>query len=179
MQIDRSPRIRAFGEAAWIFERTGPDPTPELLLQTAAGRLSDVLGDGCFASLLGQDGRTLRAVGIGHVDQSACALLREMLTHQPEVLPNAFSQRVVQTGGSLCMPRLTVDLMRLWTQPAYWTYLDAYGIRGVLAAALLSCGRIVGTLNVWRERRSPMYHDADEVFLAGLARRIALGLDTR
>jgi hypothetical protein len=67
------------------------------------------------------------------------------------------------------------SLLKLWTSPLYWPYLDAHEVSGLIVLPLVGHRGVVGgVLMAWRERPHGALSEEDLFFLEEVARRLAL-----
>jgi hypothetical protein len=142
------------------------------LLATLPAMLCACLGDACVVTLASDRRGPLYPVAVGHREPCAAAALDTLLQIAPDALVSAFARRALETSGSIWMPTVTSDVLRLWTPPGFWDYLAQHAVHSLLVAALPAAGGVSGTLTAWRESASPAYDAEDDRFLRSFARRL-------
>jgi GAF domain-containing protein len=164
-------RRRALTLTSAAFVSAGPKR--QAVHDAAAGLLARGLESGC--AIRGVDPPTPgAAVAVAHPSRRAQAWLRRLSRHDPAGVAGAFCARVLQTGEPIVLSVVSSALLRLWTSPVYWPYLDEHEISGVLVVPLVARGTVLGTLSLWRERPHGIFHEQDVVLVQEVARRLAL-----
>jgi hypothetical protein len=154
------------------------DPHHQLLARLPA-MLCACLGDACVVTFATAPNRPLSPVAVGHREPAAAAALDCLLQTDPGALIGAFARRALDTGGSVWMPTITSNLLRLWTPPGFWSYLAQHPVHSLLVAALPAAAGVAGTLTVWREGAGAAYDPEDDRFLRTFARHLGRRLAMR
>ena len=145
----------------------------EAVHHVAARLLAQGLDSGC--AIRGVDPPTPgAAAAVAHPSRQAQAWLRRLSRHDPAGVAGAFCARVLQTGEPIVLSVVSSALLRLWTSPVYWPYLDEHEVSGVLVVPLVARATIVGTLSLWREQPRGVFDDQDVVLVQEVARRLGL-----
>jgi GAF domain-containing protein len=145
----------------------------EAVHHVAARLLAQGLESGC--AIRGVDPPTSgAAAAVAHPSHQAQAWLRRLSRHDPAGVAGAFCARVLQTGEPIVLSVVSSALLRLWTSPVYWPYLDEHEVSGMLVVPLVARATIVGTLSLWRERPRGVFDDQDVVLVQEVARRLGL-----
>lgn len=164
-------RRRALTLTSAAFVSAGPKR--QAVHDAAAGLLARGLESGC--AIRGVDPPTPgAAAAVAHPSRRAQAWLRRLSRHDPAGVTGAFCARVLQTGEPIVLSVVSSALLRLWTSPVYWPYLDEHEVSGLLVVPLVARGTVVGTLSLWRERPHGIFHEQDVVLVQEVARRLAL-----
>jgi len=145
----------------------------EAVHHVAARLLAQGLESGC--AIRGVDPPTPgAAAAVAHPSHQAQAWLRRLSRHDPAGVAGAFCARVLQTGEPIVLSVVSSALLRLWTSPVYWPYLDEHEVSGLLVVPLVARATIVGTLSLWREQPRGVFDDQDVVLVQEVARRLGL-----
>ena len=145
----------------------------EAVHHVAARLLAQGLESGC--AIRGVDPPTPgAAAAVAHPSRQAQAWLRRLSRHDPAGVAGAFCARVLQTGEPIVLSVVSSALLRLWTSPVYWPYLDEHEVSGLLVVPLVARATIVGTLSLWREQPRGVFDDQDVVLVQEVARRLGL-----
>jgi hypothetical protein len=175
-QLTHDTRIldQAAAEAERL--RSESDVAPAATWRALARSIGRFPGDATVVYLLGHQGGSLRAAALHHPDAAARRLMLDILALGPHTLVDAFTLRVLQTGQSLRVPVHSEELFRLWVQPEFTAYLDAYSVHSLMVVPLRVGGRLLGALRVWRERADAWFRHEDEVYVQAVVDHITDGL---
>jgi len=146
------------------------------VLEMAARRISELVGDACVIRLLSDDGQWLNPVTAFHTDPSQLDLLVQMFATAPMKASDGLPSRVMQSGRPLLMPVITLDQLKLVTKSEYWPYLEQLAIESVMIAPLFEGERIIGTVSLTRHKSNRSYTTDDERLLVELVDRLTLAL---
>ena len=139
----------------------------------AARLIADTLEVGCAIRWLVPTSRLPR-VAVAHPSPTEQVWLQSLARQDPMGIAGAFHVKVRQSREPAMMSVIWSALLRLWTSPAYWPYLEAHEISGLLVLPLCAKASVVGVLTAWRERPLPAFADDDLAFLEEVGRRLAL-----
>ena len=166
----RGPRVRALALTSSAFA-TGPGRAQ---VSAAAARLiAQALDGGCAIRWLTERSRSAR-VAVDHPGRPERVWLRALAREDPAGIGGEFQIKVRQTGEPAVMSVVWSALLRLWTSPVYWPYLDSHEVSGVLVLPLCSQRAVVGVLTAWRERPRAAFDEEELAFLEEVTRRLAL-----
>jgi len=162
-------------------ERIGFDAgeTPGAVWRALARSVANRPGNAAVVHLLSHRGAAIRAAALHHSDVAARSLMRDILSLGPHTLVDAFSLRALQTGQSLVVPVISDDLFRLWVQPEFVAYLDAYRVTSLLVAPIRRANRSLGVVRVWREEPAPWFTHDERVYVQALVDEVVNGMDER
>lgn len=146
------------------------------VLEAAARRTAELVGDACVIRLLSDDGQWLTPVAAYHTDPEQLELLQQMFASAPLEASFGLPSRVVQSGQPLLLPVVTEDQLKLVTKQEYWPFLAQMALNSVLIAPLYEGERIIGALSLSRHKTVHPYTPDDETLLMELADRIMLAL---
>jgi GAF domain-containing protein len=113
-------------------------------------------------------------VAVAHTDRLEQESLRAVARKDPSGIAGQFTVRVRQTGEPAVMSVVWSGLLRLWTSPVYWPYLESHEVSGLLVLPLRGQRTVAGVLTAWREQPRGPFSDDDLTFVQEVARRLAL-----
>jgi len=162
-------------------ERIGFDAgeTPGAVWRALARSVANRPGNAAVVHLLSHRGAAIRAAALHHSDVAARSLMRDILSLGPHTLVDAFSLRALQTGQSLVVPVISDDLFRLWVQPEFVAYLDAYRVTSLLVAPIRRANRRRGVVRVWREEPAPRFTHDERVYVQALVDGVVTAMHDR
>lgn len=144
-----------------------------LLAERVGERLAAILGDSCIVLLVDADGQTLTPVASHLQTPEATGLLHRLI----EALPLRVATDAPGSAVATRMPiQLVGSALRGVIDSHYWPFLDAAGVRGLLALPMLAGEESVGALVFPRSRVDAPVSPADEALLSGAAARIGFAL---
>ncbi|WP_267145431.1 sensor histidine kinase [Myxococcus guangdongensis] len=168
-------RLHVLVQVSQLIAEAGLDlPT---VLDVLASKVSEALGGGCVLQLLGEDREQLEVVAAHHPDPLARGVLEEALRRDPARVGEGLSGRVVATGKTLFVPRLSAEELRGDRSPEGVGFLERYGPQSLIVVPLGARGRVLGTLGVIREARGREYTAEERALLESLAARAALAIE--
>lgn len=169
----RSCQLQALHETSCAFFEAGPHP--QHLAAVLAARLADLIGGGCIIR-----GRIDRAPSLplacAHTSAGSLEALRQTFATSPHALAFACSAQATHTRRPVVLPLVSSEVLRLWTQPAAWPYLDQHQVRSLLVAPVHTARQVRATIVVWREHPCRPLTDVHALLLAEVASRIAPAL---
>ena len=169
-----SARARALDITSAAFAKAGADPLDSL--RTVAGLLATALRGGCVVRLFVAWQARLEPVALAHADPAGLAWLHELHRKCPTAFTDAPSARVLQTCAPILMQVVSPKLMRVWTDPSYWPFLDERAVSSLLVVPVRRRGTLLGSLGLWREQPSTPFDEDDLVLTQEVADRAALQL---
>jgi signal transduction histidine kinase len=167
-------RSAALAELSGALAEASPKIQP--LYDTIARHVARLIGDACILSLLSEDGQTMQAAAIGHDDDEAGALLRELFASAYST-NQSLARQVVQNGQAMLMPIVPPEQIRAQLRPEQRPYLDRFGIASLIIVPLRARGHILGALGVSRDRPGRPYTEQDKTFLQDLADQAGLAIE--
>ena len=156
-------------------ELAGTNLNLPAILQTAATRTTEVIGDGCLVRLVGPDGESLDPVAYDHRDDRILTCLRDLLVADPAAFCGALARQVARSGSSMSAPDDLALRLDTPTNVPDQTCPADLAASTMLILPLLHRDRVLGTLTVWRH--GTPYSDDDKRFLQELATCVALAID--
>ncbi|MCP3165796.1 GAF domain-containing protein [Myxococcus qinghaiensis] len=168
-------RLHVLVQVSQLIAEAGLDlPT---VLDVLASKVSEALGGGCVLQLLAEDREQLELVAAHHPDPVARGVLESSLRMNPARVGEGLSGRVVATGQTLFVPRLSAEELLGDPSPEGVTFLEHYGPQSLIIVPLGARGRVLGTLGVIREARGREYTAEERALLESLAARAALAIE--
>ncbi|TQF10277.1 GAF domain-containing protein [Myxococcus llanfairpwllgwyngyllgogerychwyrndrobwllllantysiliogogogochensis] len=168
-------RLHVLVQVSQLIAEAGLDlPT---VLDVLASKVSEALGGGCVLQLLAEEGEQLELVAAHHPDPVARGVLESSLRMNPARVGEGLSGRVVATGQTLFVPRLSAEELQGDRSPEGVTFLERYGPQSLIIVPLGARGRVLGTLGVIREARGREYTAEERALLESLAARAALAIE--
>jgi len=168
-------RLRIISTTSHEFASASGDP--EAVLALVARRLAEIIGDGCGARCLNEDGEWIEtSSSFFHPNPEIQAAVRTVLSGKRQRVGEGLAGRAVASHGPVLVPRLAGPFGELAPEEFRAT-LDALPIKSALSVPLIARGRTIGVVSLFRiESEAP--YDADDVQLASaLADRAGLALD--
>ncbi|WP_342377554.1 GAF domain-containing protein [Myxococcus stipitatus] len=168
-------RLHVLVQVSQLIAEAGLDlPT---VLDVLARKVSEALGGGCVLQLLAEDREQLELVAAHHPDPAARGVLESSLRMNPARVGEGLSGRVVATGQTLFVPRLSAEELLGDRSPEGISFLEQYGPQSLIIVPLGARGRVLGTLGVIREARGREYTAEERALLESLAARAALAIE--
>ncbi len=152
-------------------------PDLEVVLDSVASRVTEVLGDGCAAYLRAEDGQTLEPVTIRHRDPSRRAIIEQVNRARRLRIGEGMVGRATASGETLFLPDTEPAVVRGLVVPEYLEYLDRVGVRSLLVTPLTGKQRVHGALWLARDPGSEPYTQEDRELVEAIADCAALALD--
>jgi diguanylate cyclase (GGDEF)-like protein/PAS domain S-box-containing protein len=148
---------------------------PQAVLDGAAARCAELVGDGCLIRLVSEDGSSLEPVAYGHRDPDRRAFLDETLRGRSQTVGEGLSGRVAELGRVTFIPELPADpaVVAEHMRP----YAERYGTHSVVLAPMRARGVVIGVVLVARDAGSPPLTEDDADVVIRLADRAALMFD--
>lgn len=146
---------------------------PDRLIEVAATRVVEALGDGCAIFLVGDDGEA-RLAGGAHSDPAAEHALRQAITSGPILDREGLVGRAVATRRPVRVGSPT-DGISSQMRPHLQAAIRDAGVRFAVAVPLEHRDTLVGVLVLGRSRDVD-YTDDEVQFLEDLATHLAVGV---
>ena len=144
-----------------------------LLVDRVADGLATILGGSCIVMLIGADGQTLRPAASHLQTPETTGLLHQLV----EALPPRLAPDTPESAATGGKPvQLVGPQLRSQVDSHYWPFLDAAGVRGLLALPMIAAGESVGALVILRSQVDAPLSVADEALLGDVATRIGFAL---
>jgi transcriptional regulator with GAF, ATPase, and Fis domain len=145
--------------------------------QTALDRLTrkvaDEVGDMCSIAVV-EDGTTIRALSVAHVDLEAEALLRA--TGTVDLSASPVVAQVIKTGRPVVVASTSARQLRSFMSTEIGPYLDRYGMSNLVLVAMRAEGAIIGCMSLARMERGGRFSDSAESDVQRLADELGLAL---
>ena len=126
------------------------------LLQVAAQKLAQAIGDACVIALIDNDRDALVPTAYHHRDPQGEEVLLEILSRPPAPLGKGFTGQVALTGKALRVSELADDQARQNVASQYQPYLDSFPVASLLIVPITSPrGGVLGTIGLTREEGYP------------------------
>jgi signal transduction histidine kinase len=152
-------------------------PDLEVVLDTVASQITEVLGDGCAAYLRSADDTLLDPVTIRHRDPSRRALIERINLARRLRVGEGMVGQATSSGETLFLPQADLAGLRGLVVPEYLTYLERVGVHSLLVVPLCGKERVHGALWLARDPGSEPYTQEDRDLIEAIADCAALALD--
>jgi two-component system cell cycle sensor histidine kinase/response regulator CckA len=147
------------------------------LIEVAAERVGQILGDMCSIRLVADDGEGLATGGaLYHPDPAIAAVLRAALFATPLRPGEGMAGHVLATGEPVLV-NLPTDELALRAPPALADLVRAQRLTAFLAVPVLSRGAVIAVISVTRVEGSPPLGADELAYVEELGRHIALAID--
>jgi PAS domain S-box-containing protein len=171
---------RAEGRLAFLAE-AGNALSSSLDYETTLERFAHLavesLADYCLIDIVTDDG-AVRRVTTAHRDPALDALTGELRRFPPDLSKLEGIPKVLRTGKSEVVPRLTEEDFAAFTQgEEHRRLLGRLGLKSFITVPLAARGRVVGALTLAATGAERDYAPADVAFAEELARRAALAIE--
>jgi PAS domain S-box-containing protein len=148
------------------------------LLDLAARRIAELIGDYCAIRLVRADNVTLQLVVDHHLDASAHEFMHQLVSSIPQRMDEGITAQVYRSGKAVLLPFVSPDAFRAQVKSEFHPLLERLNIHSILIAPLRAEGKIIGTITMLRDQTPHAYTEDDQIFLQDLADRIALAIVT-
>ena len=168
-------RLEFLAEASDEFSATMYDV--ERLLEVAARRLGELVGDMCVIRTVSADGQWLESPGaVYHRKPELLVATREaMLSHRQRV-GEGISGRVAATRQPLFTPSVAPAAFAESSDPHYGPLLERLAVTSSITLPLLCQGRVVGVASLTRSGDNRPYSQDDFAFVKSVADHAALAI---
>jgi PAS domain S-box-containing protein len=146
------------------------------LLNLAARRIAELIGDYCAIRLVEADGVTLQLVVDHHLDASAQEFMHRLISSIPQRMDEGITAQVFRSGKAVLLPFVSPDAFRAQVKSEFHPLLTRLNIHSVLIAPLRAEGNIIGTITMSRDQTPYPYTEDDQIFLQDLADRATLAI---
>ncbi len=168
-------RLRALSSVSRELAAASHDTAA--LLELAARRLGELVGQMCTVRLVSDDGEQLEAAtGLYHPAPGDVAPLLEVLRDSPQRRGEGAAGRVMATGVAVVQTGTPAELVAGTVEP-YTTVVKALGVTSYLTAPLRSGNRVIAVAILGRVGASPPFSTDDVEFVEELGRHVALAID--
>lgn len=162
----------ALAEITRACEEVGLDY--QRVLDRAARRLAELIGDSCLITQMSDDGHRLFPVAFHHTDTTARAIMHDTLMHTWQGGIDIQRCQTLLSGNSIYIASVKPEDLRTPLEPEFQDFLDAVGVSSLIIVPIQIQGRFFGALGMARDRHHPPYSPDDLVLLQDLANRAAL-----
>lgn len=162
-------------EASRLFVATALNVSE--VLEALAQMLARQIGDMCVVWLITPDGESLVPQVVHHVDPETGARMQHILGHDVRHVGEEAIGRVAQTGQSLLVPHITHEQWMGAINPKYRPYAQHVNVHSMIAVALKTKGRVIGTLGLLRDVTAQPYAPDNLTLAQELADRAALAIE--
>ncbi len=167
-------RRRLLADASEMLARV--ELNVEATLSAVAREVASVLGDSVMMMLVGEQ-QTIVPMAIWHRLPAALELLQAVLAHEPIQIGAYGLGAVLADGRSVRLEEVDWPRMKRRLPPAYRPYFEQIGVTSLMIAPLKVQQRIIGAIQVTRDRGGEPYSADDLQLLQDLAARAALAID--
>jgi PAS domain S-box-containing protein len=166
---------RILADASHEFSTTTFDL--DRLLDVAARRIGELVGDLCVIRAVSEDGEWLESTGAAyHRDPDRLAATREVMLSGRQRVGEGISGRVAATGQALLTPKIDPADFGVSSNPRYRPFLEQLGATSSIALPLLCQGKVVGVANLLRVGPAHPYDDDDLRLVQSVADHAALAI---
>jgi signal transduction histidine kinase/ActR/RegA family two-component response regulator len=162
-------------EASRVFAAASLDVRS--VLKAMASQVIAHVGHSCSVALASVDGEWLEVATICDQNAERERHLREVAGTLRMRRGEGLSGQVFATGVSLLLPAVAPDEMATRTAPSVAAHVEALRVRSLLAVALKTRGRTLGTITTSRYDENDPFTDDDRALLEDLADRAALAIE--
>jgi PAS domain S-box-containing protein len=148
----------------------------QAVLDAAARRTTELIGDACSIRLVSDDGQWLELASLYHPEPKTLAYLREILGTNPLRTDTGSIAQIIQTGRSMLIPVISPEQLKAIVPATAWPILEHISIHSLLTVPLRAQGGVLGTLTLTRDHPNRPYTSEDQAFLQDLADRAALSI---
>jgi PAS domain S-box-containing protein len=146
-------------------------------LERLARLSTQALADYCLVDLVGDDGE-VRRVATAHRDPARDEEAQGLRRFPPDTLRAEGVPRVLRTGKTLLVPRVTEEhLSELAQSAGHRRALESLGLKSYMTVPLVARERVIGALTFARSESERVYTTADVPFAEDIARRAALAIE--
>lgn len=142
-------------------------------LDALTRKIADEVGDMCSIAVL-EDGTTIRALSVAHVDPEAEALLRG--AGSVELSASPVVGQVIKTGKPVVVSSTSARQLRSFMSTEIGPYLDRYGMSNLVLVAMRAEGAVIGCMSLARVERGRRFSDSAESDVQRLADELGLAL---
>jgi PAS domain S-box-containing protein len=147
------------------------------LLDVIARRTAEVLGDSCDIAMVSEDGQWLKSEAFHHNNPESMNMILDRFMGIPCRVGEGLPGKVVETGAPKRIPVIIPGRTRDGGGDAYESLADICPVHSVMIAPLRVCGRVIGTISVFRHSPVRPYNKSDQSLLQDIADRAALSIE--
>ena len=149
----------------------------ETTLERFARLAVESLADYCLIDIVTDEGE-VRRVATAHRDPALDAITGELRRFPPNLSKAEGVAKVLRTGKSEVVPRLTqTDVAALARSEEHQQLLGRLGLKSYITVPIVARGRVIGALTLAATGSECAYAPADVAFAEELARRAALAIE--
>jgi PAS domain S-box-containing protein len=149
----------------------------EATLERFASLAVESLADYCLIDIVGDDG-IVRRVATAHADPALDALTGELRRFPPDLSKPEGIPKVLRTGKTEVVPRLTDEQLTSLTQgEEHRRLLERLDLKSFMTVPLVARGRVTGALTLAATGTERAYAPLDVALAEELARRAALAIE--
>ena len=146
------------------------------VLNLAAQRAAELIGEGSVVSVLSADGRTLELAAMSHTDPDADRVLHECLEGTSVSTGEGLAGMVAASREVVMLSDLGAEAMAALSSEPWRPFLEDRPVNSVIIVPMVANGDVVGTFSVVRTGTAAPYLDDDRLLLEALAEQTALAL---
>jgi diguanylate cyclase (GGDEF)-like protein/PAS domain S-box-containing protein len=146
------------------------------VLNLAAQRAAELIGEGSVVSVLSADGRTLELAAMFHTDPQLDRVLHESLGGVSVSTGEGLAGMVATNREAVMLSDLGADAMVELSAAPWWRFLEHHPVNSLIIVPMVVNGEVVGTFAVVRTGTAAPYLDDDRLLLEALAEQTALAL---
>ena len=168
-------RLRSLVDSAREFSAATHDH--DVLLDVVARRIGELVGDFCVIRPVTEDGEWIEASGAAyHRDPEMLAATREVIASRRQRVGEGISGRVAATGQALLTPVIEPAAFLASGEPAYRALTERLAVTSAITLPLVSRGKVVGIVNVFRSEPGEPYDENDLRFVQSIADHATLAI---
>jgi signal transduction histidine kinase len=148
------------------------------VLELAARRLGEAIGEACAIRLISEDGLWLETSrNFYHPDPEKRAFGREMLGSVRQRIGEGPGGLVAASGEALMIPEISLEQIMAMGATAFRPLIERLGVCSLLTLPLRSRDRTIGVVNLVRSTPGNPYTIDDQRFAQDVADRAGLAID--
>jgi PAS domain S-box-containing protein len=150
----------------------------EATLRVIARNVANLIGDGCFISLISEDGKHLEASAVEHVNPEARELVKSIIPSYRLRLADDPVANALSTAESQLIPEVDQDELRAQVSHEFFPYIERFGIHSIIVVPLRVKGEPIGTVTILRDEPGEPYTEEDLLLMEEIAFFAATTIDS-
>ena len=146
------------------------------VLNLAARRAAELIGEGSVVAVLSADRRTLDLAAMFHTDPHLDRALHESLAGVSVSTGEGLAGMVAASREVVMLSDLGSDAMTELSAAPWWPFLEHHPVTSLIIVPMVVRGEVVGTFSVIRTSTAAPYLDDDRLLLEALAEQTGLAL---
>jgi PAS domain S-box-containing protein len=159
------------------FELAAATDNYQRVLELAAKRLTELVGDCCAIRTVTEDGEWLEASGASfHRDPELCDALHAVMVSGRQRVGEGLSGRVAANKLPYVTPHVDPVVFAAASEAQYRPLLERLAVVSAITLPLVCRGELVGVVNLMRSAPGEPYGDDDLELAASVAEHVALAI---